>query len=99
METKNKSASALSFDDWWDAYHPINNPFDSTNGAFDGCMFETFGVEYQQVVKTHETKPNNIWTLLDCDGELLISSGWHYVNRLGYFITEVACCEELEFTV
>jgi hypothetical protein len=89
----------LNFDKWWDTYHPIKNPMDSTSGAFDGCMFETFGSEYQQVVQTHETKPSNIWTLLDCDGEMYISSGWHYVNRMGYFITEVAFSEDLEFIV
>lgn len=24
------------------------------------------------------------WTVLDCDGKLLVATGLHYVNRLGY---------------
>lgn len=30
-----------------------------------------------------------IWTMLDCDGKLVITSGWHYVNRMGYLIAKV----------
>lgn len=35
------------------------------------------------------TDPALIWTLLDCDGKLCITSGWHYVNRMGYIIAKV----------
>ena len=28
------------------------------------------------------------WTVLDCDEEQIISSGWHYVNRIGFYITK-----------
>ncbi len=31
---------------------------------------------------------NHIWTLLDEGGETWISAGAHFVNRLGYYITE-----------
>jgi len=30
------------------------------------------------------------WTILDCDGRLYVSSGFRYVNRIGYIQTEVA---------
>jgi hypothetical protein len=30
-----------------------------------------------------------VWTVLDCDGALVVGSGFHYVNRVGYIITEV----------
>jgi hypothetical protein len=31
---------------------------------------------------------HNIWTILDCDGKMYISPGWHYVNRMDYLITK-----------
>ncbi len=30
---------------------------------------------------------NRIWTMLDCDGDLFISPGYHYVNRISYHTT------------
>lgn len=30
-----------------------------------------------------------VWTQIDSDGEVIIVSGIHFVNRLGYWITEV----------
>ncbi len=30
-----------------------------------------------------------IWTLLDCDGRLYLSPGFHFVNRLGYVLCRV----------
>ncbi len=30
-----------------------------------------------------------LWTLLDCDGKLIIAPGFHYVNREEYIITTV----------
>ena len=43
--------------------------------------------------------PNKVWTILDCDGKLYYSSGYHFVNRLGYFITEETIEESTEYTV
>lgn len=37
-------------------------------------------------LKIQEMQPY-IWTVLDCDGLMVISSGWHYVNRMNYYIT------------
>lgn len=31
---------------------------------------------------------NRFWTVLDCDGKLLIAPGKWFVNRFGYIITE-----------
>lgn len=51
----------------------------------DNFLFETYGEDYDKVTKTD---PNHIWTLLDCDGKMYIVPGWHYVNRMNYFITK-----------
>lgn len=36
-----------------------------------------------------DANPANIWTELDVDGKTIIASGWHFVNRIGYWITKV----------
>lgn len=38
---------------------------------------------------TRATDARCIWTTLDVDGFVMLASGWHFVNRLGYVITEV----------
>jgi len=67
-------------------YRPIQNPID-TNASFNGWMFETFGEEIEYVGSQSE---NNVWTIVEDDeGDLIICDGIHFVNRLGYVVTEV----------
>jgi hypothetical protein len=76
----------LSDDDFLARFKPVPNHLDS-NASFDGCMFETFGDELAHVRAQNQ---NLVWTLLDCDGQLRIESGFHFVNRIGYLIASVA---------
>ena len=66
---------SLPYDEWVSEYEP-------------GEMLETYGDDYEKVMAMYEEEPNRIWTLLDCDGKLIIGSGWHWVNRMGYYITK-----------
>jgi hypothetical protein len=76
----------MDFDEWVDTYKPILNHID-TNASFDGTMFETYGEEYEFVKAAPE---NHIWMYGDGDdGGSYIWSGWGFVNRIGYFITEI----------
>ena len=76
----------LTEDEWFDTYKPLPNYIDD-NASFDGHMFETYGDELE-FIKAQDS--NRIWTYADGDeGGLYISSGWHVVNRIGYFITAV----------
>jgi len=81
----------LTFDEWLDTYKPITNHLDS-NASFQnedgsGIMFETYGEEVEFVKSAN---PNNIWMYgSGDDGGTYIWSGWGFVNRLGYFITDV----------
>jgi hypothetical protein len=78
----------MDFDEWVDTYKPIPNNID-TNASFDGLMFETYGVEVEFVKKAD---PAHIWTYGDGDdGGSYVWNGWSFVNRIGYFITEVPC--------
>ncbi len=76
----------MDFDEWVETYKPITNHID-TNASFDGLMFETYGDEVEFVKAQDE---NRIWMYGDGDdGGSYLWSGWGFVNRIGYFITEV----------
>ena len=83
----------MSFEEWEATYKPIYNHIDN-NASFQdesgkGIMFETYGDEVE-FVKSQD--PAKIWMYGDGDdGGGYIWSGWGFVNRLGYFITEVPC--------
>lgn len=73
----------MTYDDWQDAYQPVTNPL-IDNAPFDGLMFETFGPELDHI---RDTPADRIWTLVEGDNDTLyVLSGFHFVNRLGYFI-------------
>ena len=82
----------MDFDEWLTTYKPITNHIDK-HASFDngegGIMFETYGDEVEFV---KSQSPDKIWMYGDGDdGGSYIWSGWGFVNRLGYFITEVPC--------
>ena len=62
--------------------------------SFGGCMYETFGEELEYVKKQN---PKRIWTIVDGDGDdLIIIAGFHFVNRIGYLITNEEWEDEYE---
>ena len=89
----NQTFVEMTFEEWEAAYKPIFNHIDK-NASFqdedgNGLMFETYGDEVEFV---KSQSPANIWTYGDGDdGGGYIWNGWHIVNRIGYFITEVPC--------
>ena len=88
----------ITEDDFYRLYKPVKNPF-VKNGPWDGCMLETYGLELAHVREVMAENPNKVWTVLDCDGALILSSGYHHVNRMGYLITEVPVDEGVDITV
>ena len=82
----------LTFEEWCDTYKPIPNYLDDS-ASFDGIMFETYG---EEVAFVKAQDPNKIWMFGDGDdGGLYIWSGWGFVNRIGYFVTEVPCPDDV----
>jgi hypothetical protein len=76
----------ITLEEWDKTYKPINNHLDE-HASFGGAMFETFGEELD-FVRSHLDK--FIWTYIDGeDDATYIVEGYHLVNRIGYFITEV----------
>lgn len=76
---------SLTYEDWIEQYRPIANTV-AKYAPFDGLMFETYGTAAAAVAAAD---PACVWTIVDVgtDGLWLLSGG-HWVNRLGYFITE-----------
>lgn len=73
-------------EDFLNKYTLVKNHLD-INAGFDGCIFEDFGEEYQYVKK--HISNHKVWTLIDNnDGWYGIVAGFHFVNSLGYLITE-----------
>lgn len=77
----------VTMDEFETQFKPLKNALTEESELFNGAMFETYGPELNEVKKAPVDK---VWTLVDNDGELGISSGFHFVDRMGYFITEVA---------
>lgn len=69
-------------------FQPKRNPFNDSAG-FDfgggGCLFETYGREWDHV---RTADPATVWTIIDGDDGISIESGLHWVNRLGYVLTK-----------
>jgi hypothetical protein len=82
---KKSNYELLSFENWERKYKPIFN----TKGS--SIFFCTHSEEDRQFLKENQDKDAlNIWTLVDGDGEeLFIDSGYRFVNRIEYLITEV----------
>lgn len=72
----------ISESEFLERFRPIKNHL-IPDAPFDGCMFETFGAEFEHI---RAQDPAHIWTVIDCDGTLAIESGCHLVNRLGYLV-------------
>lgn len=71
-------------------------------GAWGGCLFDTYGKE---VAFVRRQDPATIWTLLEVDGNdeddcrWVIFNGYHFVNRMGYFVTKMPLPNSLDVTV
>jgi len=81
----------LTEDQFDDQYPLVANHLNPTAswGFSDtgGCLFETYGPELDFV---RQQDPANIWTLIDGDdGDMVLVSGYHLVNRVGYLISTI----------
>lgn len=77
----------MTYEEWEEKYKPIQNHL-VENASFEGTMFETYGKELE-FLKTQDNL--TIWTLIDNnDGEpQIIENGIWWVNRIGYFVSEL----------
>ena len=74
------------WEDFLEHYKPVDNKL-VDNAAYDGNMFETYNEELDYI---RSVNTNKIWTLVTGDfNQLVITPGYHIVNRLGYFLTTI----------
>lgn len=79
-------STTISVEEWEEQYTPMRNHM-NPEASWNGTMFETYGDEVKFIYDFDST---HIWTYCDGDdGGTYLVSGRHYVNRIGYFITEV----------
>lgn len=71
----------MTYDYWETNFKPIKNHL----VKYDQLTFETYGEEVE-FVKAQD--PKTVWTEVDGDSGTYIISGWHFVNRIHYYITE-----------
>jgi len=75
----------MTFEEADEQFRFIPNQYDEF-ASFDGLMYETYGDEVE-AVKAFD--PAKIWMYGEGDnGGSYIWSGWGFVNRLGYFLSE-----------
>lgn len=70
----------MTYSSWVDTFKPITNSI-RNNGDL---AFETYGEEVEFVQKADN---KYIWTEVDGDSGTYIVAGYHWVNRIHYYIT------------
>lgn len=78
----------------FEEHRPIINPHGDR--GWGGTLWGSHGAELNFIRNQHE---NKVWTLVEVDGEMCIVTGFHWVNRVGYFVTENPWKEECEVRV
>ena len=79
-----KQLETISVEEWESRYKPIRNVLDP-NASWDGIMYETYGDDFNLVVKY----PNEqIWTYCDGNDGTYLYAGLYLADRIGYFICE-----------
>ena len=80
------SETSIELEKWWAEYKPIINQFtDPDDGIYH---FETYGDEIAYL-NSSEVDIHNVWTWCDGDKGTYLVSGYRFVNRIGYFVTEI----------
>lgn len=79
-------------------FQPVANVL-NPDASWGGWLFEPAGKELAMVNTIFRAAPGKVWTVLECDGKLLLASGMHVVNRMGYIITSVAVPAHQSITV
>lgn len=76
-----REPKSVTFETFLEAYRPLPNLYQ--NNETD--IFSTEGEQWEYI-KTLD--PRYVWTLVSGDDGDYILNGFHFVNRLGYYVTE-----------
>jgi len=75
----------MTYEEWVDTYKPISDEHGHPK------MFETYGTDLEIVSVVDNSF---LWTFVDGGDYSGYSAGFHFVNRLGYYICQVAWKDE-----
>jgi hypothetical protein len=84
--------SEMTYEQWVEKYKPIKNHLVTD----DTTSFETYGEELQFVILSDDYK---VWTELDGDNGVYLVSGYHIVNRISYYVTEIPWQEDEDICI
>lgn len=87
----------ISFEDWKEKYKPIRNPFNEKQTGED----EDFEINWSSLEENDllddDKGENRIWTMIEGERDSIwLVSGYHRVNRLHHYITEIPYEEEIQ---
>ena len=86
-------ATSIGWSEWKRKYNPIKNHFAKLP---DETTFETYGEDVEFV---HKADNKYVWTWIQGEMCDLIIAGYHHVNRLGYYITELPWEDENKYAL
>lgn len=89
---------SLTPTEWQEQFKPIPNPIALAKFPdYIDINFETFGADLE-FVREHVDQ-NLVWTFSDGDMCSFISNGYHYVNRINYYVCSVPYDEDTIYEV
>jgi len=89
MPTLNQATSLPEANVWFEKYRPIENTHESASWEYeDGkqYLFNAYGEDGSFLANANE---NNIWSFVDGEDGTYIIPGYHRLDCIGYFVTEV----------
>lgn len=91
----------ITYEEWLEKFKPIKNNrgsnFVNADGEETYGYFDSYDSEDRELLE--KTPGNRIWTLVNEDNHDTLLSGAHHVNRMEYYICEVATEEDTEYFV
>ena len=88
----------LTWNEWEEKFKPIKNHITKyPEPEAEYSSFETFGAEVEYV----QTKIDErlVWTFSDGDMCTYLSNGYHYINRINYYVCTVPYEEDVEYQI
>lgn len=72
---------------YFDKVYSYNNRIIGQESG-QNALLETYGKDFEKMLKIYRKTPRKVWTLIDgSNGELMVIAGVHFVNRVAYLIS------------
>lgn len=83
----------ITLDEFEVRFQPLKNHL-HPYAEFNGHLFNSYGPDGDVVDIMLGKYPARVWTVVESDGDVTITSGYHFVNRIGYILTLVPCPDD-----